>query len=131
MLRGFVVAVLLFRYGPLGEDHLRDPFGWLVVLAMIVLSVRVGPISHRLPRWLRYGLGAAVTLLVTVMVINLVGIRPSLANAVGSRRDANPENHAETASQSRARRMHDVDTRAGVPLAFRGFPASPWQTSGS
>jgi hypothetical protein len=76
VLRGFVVGVLLFQYGPLGHEHLRDPFGWLVLLAMIVLSVRVGPISHRLPRWLRYGLGAAVALLVTVMVINLAGFRP-------------------------------------------------------
>lgn len=63
LVRGWLLAVLLFDPGPLPDDQLNQPLGWLLVAVLAVASVRIGPISPRLParaRWV--AVGAAVVL---------------------------------------------------------------------
>jgi hypothetical protein len=78
VVRGLAVSVLLLRSGPLGVQHVRDPLGWLVIFATVVLSVRFGSVRRRLARLPRaFGWTAAagvafVSLLVLVSLVSLL-----------------------------------------------------------
>jgi HAAS len=127
VLRGFAVAILLLRYGPLHEEHLRDPFGWAVMLVMIVLSVRFGPIRRRLARlprlvgWIATGATALVSLLVLLTLVSLV--RPVEFGSPSYVVDERSQITDVYPYDSNGQPLHDVTLydQNGNPLQFGDF----------
>jgi len=127
VVRGFAVAVLLLRYGPLHEEHLRDPFGWAVIFAMIVLSVRFGPIRRRLARlprpagWIATGVTALVSVLVLTTLVSLV--RPVEFGSPSYVVDERSQITDVYPYDSNGQPLHDVTLydQNGNPLQFGDF----------
>jgi hypothetical protein len=67
VFRAYVVALLFFEV-TLHENPLFTPVGWVVLIALSLLSVRIGPITSRLVQWARVPAVAAAVVVVFVAV---------------------------------------------------------------
>jgi len=67
VFRAYIVTLLFFEV-TLHENPIYNPVGWVVLIALALLSVRIGPITPRLVRWARGPavLAAAVAVLVAL-----------------------------------------------------------------
>jgi hypothetical protein len=66
--RGYFAALLMFELGPL-QGLLENPFRWVVVAGLVVLSVRFGPLTPRVPRRSRVVVVVATILIVLFALV--------------------------------------------------------------
>jgi hypothetical protein len=65
VVRGYVAALLLYEIEA-APGHINEPLGWLLTAGLIVLSIRIGAITPRLPGWSRYAIVPATVLVVVI-----------------------------------------------------------------
>jgi hypothetical protein len=70
--RGYLAAVLLYEIEA-APGRLNEPLGWLLTAGLIVLSIRVGAITPRLPNWSRYAIVPATALFIMIGCSSLSG----------------------------------------------------------
>jgi len=72
VFRAYVVTLIFFEV-TLHEDPLFHPVGWIVLAALTLLSVRVGPITPRLAGWARMPATLVATLIVLIALAGSPG----------------------------------------------------------
>ncbi|MER7275421.1 hypothetical protein ABT369_13265 [Dactylosporangium sp. NPDC000244] len=70
--RGVAIVVLIFAMDILPSDRIDDPLGWVLIVAAVIASVRLGAVGRpRMHRFVGYGITALGIIGVLVMAVNL------------------------------------------------------------